>query len=228
MPTIRELLPKTVLLWLTLLGAFVLAALVGRWQREAIEAVDVVVLTWMREHWSPAWGRAASTFTILGTAEGYLPMGAIVLALLWSKSRHDALSVTTLLAGAAAFYLVLNRVIFSRERPHLFGDEPDFQGSSLPSGHALLTLTLTVGAAVAVQRHWPGWSKPLWALGAVFCLAIGFSRLYLQAHYPSDVIAGWALAALWCWGFYVIERRHGRVPRLGGAEPSAGAQLTAE
>lgn len=216
------------LLWVILLVGFVGAALIGRWQREAIEAVDVVVLTWMRQHWSPEWGRAASVFTILGTAHGYVPLAGIVLTLLWSKSRHDAFSVTTLLAGAAAFYVVLNRVVFSRERPHLFGDEPDFQGSSLPSGHALTTLTLAIGAAVAVRRHWPGRAGAMWALGFVFCLAIGVSRLYLQAHYPSDVLAGWLLGGAWCWGFYALERQQMARRRLLGADPSARAGLPAE
>lgn len=45
------------------------------------------------------------------------------------------------------------------------------------------------------------------ALGLLFALAVGSSRSYLQVHYPSDVVAGWALSVAWVLGLYTWFRR---------------------
>jgi undecaprenyl-diphosphatase len=71
--------------------------------------------------------------------------------------------------------------------------------SSYPSGHATMSMVLLVVLAYIVHqlsdRRWPGVAAMLLAGAAV--LLIGLSRLYLGVHYPSDVIAGYAIGFAW-------------------------------
>ncbi len=62
------------------------------------------------------------------------------------------------------------------------------KGSSLPSAHAANSMAV----ALAAMFLWPG-LKP-WAL--ILPLIIGYSRVYLGKHFPTDVLAGWAVGAL--------------------------------
>ncbi|WP_170233240.1 phosphatase PAP2 family protein [Sporomusa termitida] len=80
--------------------------------------------------------------------------------------------------------------ILAQPRPFAF--RPELQlfpvdGYSLPSNHAQTGLVFWLGLAkLAPQRY-------LWPLGIVIAGLIGFSRIYLGVHFPSDVLAGWVL-----------------------------------
>ena len=65
------------------------------------------------------------------------------------------------------------------------------QGYSFPSGHAANAVTI-YGSLAAHEKN----RKLLWALAVILPLLVGFSRVYVGAHYPTDVFAGWALGAL--------------------------------
>ncbi len=74
----------------------------------------------------------------------------------------------------------------------------DAASSSFPSGHAL---GVTVGVLALLTVAWPFIGQrlriPLAVLGAALVFAVGFSRVMLNVHHPSDVVAGWALGFLY-------------------------------
>ncbi|MBQ3791734.1 MAG: phosphatase PAP2 family protein [Clostridia bacterium] len=65
------------------------------------------------------------------------------------------------------------------------------QGYSFPSGHSANAATLYGSLAVHEKKR-----KWLWVLVAVIPILVGFSRVFVGAHFPTDVLAGWALGAL--------------------------------
>lgn len=69
---------------------------------------------------------------------------------------------------------------------------------------------------VAGATAWP-WPRKvaIWSAAALACLLIGFSRLYLAVEWPTDVLAGYALGALWA-AMCLLAIRH---PRAEPAEP---------
>ncbi len=72
------------------------------------------------------------------------------------------------------------------------------RGSSYPSGHAANSMALAMAAALL----WPGIRPCVRPWIFLLPLVVGYSRLYLGKHYPSDVLAGWvvgAFAALLLW-----------------------------
>ncbi|MFW5741413.1 MAG: phosphatase PAP2 family protein [Myxococcota bacterium] len=69
------------------------------------------------------------------------------------------------------------------------------EGFAFPSGHSMGSAATYGAVAVIVAARYPRWRLPLLALCAAIVAAVGVSRAYLGVHYPSDVLAGWALGA---------------------------------
>jgi undecaprenyl-diphosphatase len=79
--------------------------------------------------------------------------------------------------------------------------------TSFPSGHAFFAMTavlvvLMISAGVFKRRV----RIMTIAVGALIVIAVGAARVVLNVHTPSDVVAGWALAYLWCLGCLFVFR----------------------
>ena len=64
------------------------------------------------------------------------------------------------------------------------------------SGHALAAATFYPLLAHALARVYPRQGRVLWAAAAAMAFYVGFGRLYLGVHWPSDVLVGWTLGAM--------------------------------
>lgn len=119
-----------------------------------------------------------------------------VLGLLGLGARVPALFVAVVSAGAGALNALL-KLAFSRPRPSLTAHLAHAGGFSFPSGHAMASAAIYGALAVVAVTRFP--RQRWWWVGAcsAFVLCIGASRVYLGVHYPSDVIAGWALGVSW-------------------------------
>ena len=96
------------------------------------------------------------------------------------------------------------KLVFQRPRPEsFFGFESPIT-YSFPSGHAMVSLVFYLALAEVLAP--PGRRPAARVAAAVLSLAVGFSRVYLGVHYPTDVAAGWAGAAV-CLGAAQFFRR---------------------
>ncbi|MEN6327596.1 MAG: phosphatase PAP2 family protein [Syntrophomonas sp.] len=134
--------------------------------------------------------------TNLGSPVWIMLMGAI-LALYWLKYRKhmQAIFVSGMLITT---WVLINylKVLFSRNRP-LQEALTLARGYSLPSGHAMLSLVFYGFLAYLLLHKWPGAKgKAAAVLLAILVLLIGGSRIYLNVHYLSDVLAGYILGAV--------------------------------
>jgi membrane-associated phospholipid phosphatase len=140
----------------------------------------------------PGWVTAWDVFcTVLGpTAFRLLTLVVIVFALVRRNVRIAMFLVISVeLAG-----IVTEIAKYAADRPRPATALVTALSSSFPSGHALgvmvAVLALLTVLLPVVRRPLRGW---LLALGALVVFAIGVGRVALNVHYPTDVIAGWAL-----------------------------------
>ena len=130
---------------------------------------------------------------------GTLPFcAALVLsAAAWCMTRGERrLALLWVLTGLAteATQEALKHLI-ARPRPTLWPYLIPHSGFSFPSGHALAGATFFPLLAWTWSRARPSERAVAWTLAVIMALFVGFGRLYLGAHWPTDVLAGWALGA---------------------------------
>jgi membrane-associated phospholipid phosphatase len=146
----------------------------------------------------------AISLTQLGRGTGILAITVLIsIFLAWRKQWRSLIYVVITVLGSG----ILNQVaklLFHRDRPTLWASPtPEFD-FSFPSGHAMLSMTLVIFVATLIkQGHW----RSLFLFcGVMFAIAIGWTRLYLGVHYPSDILGGWALAITWVMGVSWLSR----------------------
>ena len=138
-------------------------------------------------------------FTFLGNHQFLIPANLILIfySLVGLHQNWFFIRVLTIALSSLALMLVL-KYLFHRQRP-LSPLLKAAKGLSFPSGHAIMSVTF-YGLLLYILLHTISerWMK--WLLITIFVLLIlmiGFSRVYLRVHYPSDVLAGFIIGFLW-------------------------------
>jgi undecaprenyl-diphosphatase len=154
--------------------------------------------------------------TALGSM-GILTFVTLAVAGFMALDRKGHAALFVLVAVGSGMLLgTLLKMGFDRPRPDLVPHGASVYTASFPSSHAMLAAVvyLTLGALLA--RVQPHRVLKLYLLGLAILLtvAIGASRVYLGVHWPTDVLAGWAIGAGWallCWAAALWLQRRGRV-----------------
>ena len=123
---------------------------------------------------------------------------AAVVALLFLKLRREAVLFAMTVAGGWIANTAV-KVLVGRERPQIVPHLTEAGGDSFPSGHAFNSAVVYIAMALAFaalsRRH----SVRYVLIGAAMVISalVGWSRVLLGVHYPSDVVAGWLGGAGW-------------------------------
>src|SRR5215204_5521366 len=161
-------------------------------------AFDRTVLLWIHSTF-PGWLEGPMR---LVTALGYywvvVPLLAVAAAFFFRRGwRLSAVLLLVSTAGSMVLTTVLKSV-FERTRPELFDSGYQVSFYSFPSGHATVAVGFYGMLTVIMAYRLRGLARWLVvASGVLIVLLIGFSRLYLGVHYPTDVLAGYLSALLW-------------------------------
>lgn len=123
---------------------------------------------------------------------------AVAGYLVAARKAATAVFVVAAVSGGGLASTLL-KLIFARARPDIVGQLVEVHSASFPSGHALNSAVtyLTMGALLARTESARSLRIYLMAVAASLTLVIGFSRVYLGVHWPSDVLAGWCFGAAW-------------------------------
>jgi membrane-associated phospholipid phosphatase len=149
-----------------------------------------------------AWGPLVRSFeavTLAGSTLFLLALTGAAVALSLSRGdRPDALLVSSAFVGAEMLNIAL-KLGFERPRPPFRDSEFTLSTFSFPSGHASASVAVYGAFAIVLLRSITRWTHRAIVLGtlAVLLALIGFSRIYLGAHYFSDVLAGYSVGAAW-------------------------------
>jgi undecaprenyl-diphosphatase len=159
---------------------------------------DGAVLLWIHSH-SPEWlDGPMRLVTALGYYQVVVPiLVAIVLVFYLKGWRLSALLLLVSTVGGSLLTTVL-KAVFGRARPELFDSGYTASFYSFPSGHATVAVGFYGALTLILAYRLRGFARWAVATGGVsLVLLIGFSRLYLGVHYPTDVLAGFLAAPLW-------------------------------
>jgi undecaprenyl-diphosphatase len=134
--------------------------------------------------------------------EGVIAIDVVlVLVLLALKHWREAAFAATAFVGSSLLNLGAKQ-FFQRDRPTLWESISPEDTFSFPSGHAMGSMTL---AMTAVLLAWPSrWRWPVLVVASLFAVVVGYSRVYLGVHFPSDILAGWMAGTAWVVGAYLV------------------------
>ena len=143
----------------------------------------------------------------LGT--GSFCTGLVVLmALIEALRGRRRASVAWVALGLSTFIVQLVlKELAARPRPQLWAGDLMLSSYAFPSGHALASATFYPLIAWTVARRFPAWASFAYGWGIAMAFFVGFGRLYLGVHWPTDVLAGWALGALQLWAAWQVAAR---------------------
>jgi undecaprenyl-diphosphatase len=148
---------------------------------------------------------------------GILSVILVALIAVWLMVKRRYSDLFTLLGsyGGAVIMNILLKMFFSRPRPPLIHPIVASTGYSFPSGHTIAAITFFGLMAV---YFWSKRKKFVAVFLGFWVLAVGFSRIYLMVHYPSDVLGALLIGSLWIStvlqfrGWYEKRLQSARIP----------------
>lgn len=185
------------------------------------ERFDHRINRYCYEHRGPRWlQEGGRDVTALGGVTVLTLFTAAVVGYLLLSERYGiAVLVLVATLGGLVVCSGLKHWI-DRPRPPLRPGDTIVYTQSFPSGHSALSAAsyLTLGSLLArsVKSRLLKFYFLCLALAATFL--VGLSRVYLCAHYPTDVLAGWCVGIVWaliCWAI-ARELQHRRLVESGG------------
>jgi membrane-associated phospholipid phosphatase len=167
-------------------------------EQETLIQFDLALATALHENATPAQVAVFKEITKLGNVSVVATVGLVVSLVLLIRRRWLLLASWVItLVGGTLLNLVL-KAHFQRVRPEFADPFVNESGWSFPSGHAMMSLiTYGMGAYLLMLALNRPLKQVVVVVTVILVLLIGFSRLYIGAHYFSDVLAGYTAGALW-------------------------------
>lgn len=165
---------------------------------DSIVLADGWLVHWLAAHRTPIGIAIANAASFVGSWQVTVLLLIIAVIFLWNRRRRPVQEILTAVLGSQ-LVVSLGKAGFGRPRPPAVLAVVTPLDASFPSGHSSISVALyALGFYLLFRAARSRGLKRLWlALAFLFPLLIGFSRLYLGAHYLSDVLAGWSIGLWW-------------------------------
>ncbi len=161
--------------------------------------IDLAVNAAFAPYRTPALLAAFLWITTMGTGACRLAMAGSASAMLWSAGRTALLRPLWITVIGTEATVWATKFAVDRPRPAFLPGVATASSPSFPSAHSAGTLAIVGILAVLVASHRTGRAEraAVWGIAAAVVLLIGFSRLFLNVHYLSDVASGFLVGGLW-------------------------------
>lgn len=171
--------------------------------------LDAQISNWIFTIQNHFWLTIFSWLTILGSIYTTVIIGAIAIIILLLKSKFRTVwgFVVTLIGSALTAQIIKH--LINRPRPGI-GPFSEELFLSFPSGHATIAMALFGFLIYLMLKDCRIKKQYLitWIIGIAIILLIGFSRLYIGAHFTSDILAGYLIGGIWlAFGIFVSKKK---------------------
>ena len=174
---------------------------------------EVGLIEWIQKTFGSLNSSVGKALSFIGGEMGLL-VALIIILFCWKKETGKRITLTIL---AVNTWLPMLKAVVLRPRPYM--EYPDritgtadvggpanledvaAQGYSFPSMHSASAAALFIPLASEIKKRWA------WILAVVLTFLVGFSRLMVGMHYPTDVLAGWALGLLCAGICWLLEKK---------------------
>lgn len=170
---------------------------------------DMDVRNTIHQHASPQLTQAMLLLSFIGEPYIILPLMVVSFYVFWRTGLRRS---ARLFAFAMVGEIPIEQVMkwgFHRVRPQPFFGYALPGSYSFPSGHALTSLIFfgTLAALISPKLQARQSKIFLWLAAVLMVAGIGFSRIYLGVHYPTDVIGGYNAALVWVIAVWIVASR---------------------
>ncbi|MFC4158035.1 phosphatase PAP2 family protein [Chitinimonas lacunae] len=204
-PLLREQIIGLLLLLVGLTSFAVIAYQVV--QQNALVLLDLQLTRWFEARGTPEVTRWMMVFTDLHGTLGVMALsGLLAIWLMWQRAWHWLWTLLLCVGGGKLLNVGL-KYLFQRPRPE-FEDPLVFLTTySFPSGHTIGATLFYGFLTFYLWRRFPSWlgRSLLLLLSSLLVAWVGLSRIYLGAHYLSDVIAAVSLGLAWLALVFIAE-----------------------
>jgi undecaprenyl-diphosphatase len=175
------------------MGVFLARFLLWDWLLPLEESWLLTLKAWS----NPTLDRYMTAITWLAQGEITIPILIVVGGIL--VYRDEAVAALVLAIGLSGSWLLngIFKSLFRRKRPDLWASSKRPMDYSYPSGHAMSAISFYGLLAANLTQFL---SIPLGitaTLATGLTLGVGFSRVYLGMHWPTDVLSGWVAGGIW-------------------------------
>ena len=175
--------------------------------------VDEFISEWFRSHATPRFTVGMQLVSALASTAAISILFAIMSCiLLWKRLWYSLIGLVLVVAGGMLLNVLL-KDLFGRARPGWADPSMALSDPSFPSGHTMMATIIYGFMAVLLMARIASWQWRflIAAMTILFVLLIALSRMYLGAHYLSDVLAAMAAGIAWvalCLTAVETLRRH--------------------
>lgn len=162
-----------------------------------METLDTQILLAIHDIHTPALDRLMVLVTYLGEPLILFPFALGLSGMLvWQKRRLEAVTLLMAIGGSLGLNIWLKE-LFARHRPALWDQLLQVPFYSFPSGHAMVSLVFYAVLAYGLIQQFQSFRFLMLTLASGLIGTIGFSRLYIGVHWPTDIVAGYAAGLVW-------------------------------
>ncbi|PZO15114.1 MAG: phosphatase PAP2 family protein [Leptolyngbya foveolarum] len=198
-PTLSSFIAFFGVAWLGVCIAtvYILAELSDEVLEQEAFALDETILLHIRRFANPLLDKVMVFITNIGDPHTVVPLTVIAFVfLLVNRQRLAATFFAINAAGGVALSYFL-KLAFSKPRPQLWNSAIEEVTYSYPSGHALGSMVIYGFLSYVLAKMYPRYSAAIYTFAVLMIVSIGFSRLYLGVHWPTDILGGYGIGFLW-------------------------------
>lgn len=162
--------------------------------------LDVLIDGWVHAQTTPTGLVVSRVISDVGSPAVMTLIGVIGGVRLVARGRPTVLATWIAVFGGGWILERVLKIVVHRTRPAFTPTRTSEFTMSFPSGHSMMCVMgigMLVYLLMVPRAPARPWREVLIGLAASFVLLVGISRVYLGAHYPSDVLGGYAFGVAW-------------------------------